>query len=328
MADEPLKFEYRISRETGFLFAGASLLLTFAAIGTALSGRLGFSRWEWVSQSTIVALYGVGAVVVARWSLRGFFADHLKRQYVELTEDCIKVPRPLSLGRITESVVPLDRVTKMLCSRGRHAGRLTLWHAKTRTAIAQEFLRKQDEFDVLRISLTERLEGRGVPVKTQEFRLDWPQFSLRFLFLVTTIVAAVLGVMVYAGVSFTLNKFLIVMSVAAVYACAFTAFFFGRWWLKALVVGFVLGFLCEFFALSRFLESTSSGWALPGGGPLVYPITSLLWQDVLPYHMGQLGTRHMVLAIMAGPTLSGVLLALMTLAVGAGVRRFARRYRA
>jgi len=32
----------------------------------------------------------------------------------------------------------------------------------------------------------------------------------------------------------------------------------------------------------RVLDSGTNGVALPGGGPLVYPITSLLWQDALP----------------------------------------------
>jgi len=49
MADEPLKFEYRVPRALGYLLAGGSLYFAALAIGLALSEPYGFYRWEWFS---------------------------------------------------------------------------------------------------------------------------------------------------------------------------------------------------------------------------------------------------------------------------------------
>ncbi len=103
MADGPLKFEYRISREASFYLAFGSLILAISAIWAALTEPYGLSRWEWVSQSIQVLLYGAGSVVLARWSLRGFLANKRKTVYVELTKDQLKVPWLFSVGSITDT---------------------------------------------------------------------------------------------------------------------------------------------------------------------------------------------------------------------------------
>ncbi|NLS95161.1 MAG: hypothetical protein GXX96_23645 [Planctomycetaceae bacterium] len=320
MADVPLKYEYRIPRALGYLNAGGSLYLAGLAIGWALSEPYGFYRWEWVSQATGVLLFGCGSFWLARRSLYLLSANRREPRYVELTGDTLKVPEIHILGRITEVLVPLDQVTRMRCRRIGDSESLHLWYAKTSTGIAGECLARPQEFKTLRTALTERLQTRGVPIEEREFRFSRPQFSLRFLFLVTTAVALVFGLLAYAGAPLGFEGSVFLLLLISFEITVITALTSGRWWMKALAVGFIAGFILEVCVVYHVMDSATNGMALPGGGPLVYPITSLLWQDVLP--------DHGLLAMLAGPALSGLLFGLLTLGVVAVVKRQLRKRKA
>lgn len=326
MADARLKFEYRIPRALGYLLAGGSLYFTGLAIGLALSEPYGFYRWEWISQSLGVLLFGCASFWLARRSLYVLSANRREPRYVELADDTLKVPEVFILGRITEAIVPLDQVTKMRCWRIGDSESLRLWYAKKWTGIAGECLARPQEFQALRAALTERLQTRGVPIEEREFRFSRPQFSLRFLFLVTTAVALVFGLLAYLGSPLSIGRALCLLLLISVEIAAITVLIFGRWWMRTLLVGFIAGFVCEFYAVCRVLDSGINGVALPGGGPLVYPITSLLWQASFPppVHAGWL----IFLTMISGPLLSGVLVSFLALGVVAAVRRQLRQRKA
>ncbi len=315
MADEPLKFEYRIPLALGYILAGGSLYSAGLAIGLALSEPYGFYRWEWISQSAGVLLFGSGSFWFAQRSLRVLLAIRREPRYVELTGETLKVPEILILGRIAETLVPLDQVTKMRYWRIGNSESLRLWYAKKRTGIGGECLLGRGQFQALRLALTERLESRGVPIEQREFSFSRPQFSLRFLFLVTTAAAVLLGLLAYVGAPLGIEGSVFLLLLISFEFVAGGVLFFGRWWMRTLLVGSIAGFIWEFYAVCRVLNSGTDGVALPGGGPLVYPITSLLWQDAIPK-----GSRFTFLAMLAGPALSGVLIGLLALGVVAVVR--------
>ena len=240
-----------------------------------------------------------------------------------MTADTLKVPRLSRLGPINETIVPLEHVTKMRYSRVSNAQSLYLWHAVRGTGISGEFLAGPEQFQALRAALTERLQARGAPIEEREFRFSRPQFSLRFLFLVTTAVALVFGLLAYGGAPLGLEGSVSLLLLISFEIAAMTALIFGRWWMRTLVVGFIAGFIWEFYAVYRVLDSGTNGVASPGGGPLVYPITSLLWQDAFPP-----GDRFTFLALLAGPALSGLLFSLLALGAVAVVRRQLRKRKA
>jgi hypothetical protein len=323
MADEPLKFEYRVPRSLGYLLAGGSLYFAVLAVGLALSEPYGFYRWEWISQSAGVLLLGCGSIWLARRSLHVLSANKREPRHVELSHDTLKMPEVFIVERIAETLVPLDQVTKMRYWRIGNSESLRLWYAKKSTGIAGECLVGPEQFQALRAALTERLQARGVPIEEREFRFSRPQFSLRFLFLVTTAVALVFGLLAYGGAPLGLGRSVSLLLLISFEIAAITALIFGRWWMRTLVVGFIAGFIWEFYAVYRVLDSGTNGVALPGGGPLVYPITSLLWQDAIPP-----GDRFTFLALLAGPALSGLLFSLLTLGAVAVVRRQLRKRKA
>lgn len=319
MADEALKFEYRISQEASFFLGFGSLIGAILAIFVVFSEPSGFSRWEWVSQYTMALLYLAGSIVLARWSLRGFQAKQRAPVHVELTDDYLRVPRLFGVRSITELTVPLEQVAKMLDSKVGSAGSFTVWHAKTSTWITEAFFPGHEDYEALRATLTERLEARGVPIEQREFRFSRPQFSLKFLFLITTIVAALSGILAPFGI----EVILLLMLLLSIQVGAVIALVFGRWWMRAFIVGFLAGVLFEWCAMFNLIDAGSSGLALPGG-PLVYPITSLLWQGVPPFHISK---PWFLLAMMAGPALSGMLFGLLAIGVWGCARKQFRKHR-
>lgn len=315
MANEPLKFEYRIPRVLGYLLAGGSLLLASTAVGLAWSNPFSLSRWGWVTQSVNVLICTPGAFLLARWSIRALLANTKEPTCVQLTADTLKVPRLSSFGPITETIVPLNQVTKMRYSRVGNAQSLYVWHAGRGTGISGEFLAGAEEFQALQAALTERLQTRDVPIEEREFRFSRPQFSLRFLLLATTLVSVGLGLIAWAGIPFQWSM-LVAFGIWLVCQIGIVGLLFGNGWLRAFLAGAFAGILGEVAAI--ILTSPVGPFAalaVDGIGP-VYPFTALLSGPPTSYDH-----TRMVWATVGGPLLSGLLFGGLTVAVVAVVAR-------
>jgi len=332
MADEPLKFEYRISRETGIYFAFGSLILaavaTAVAIFTTLSDSPSHSRWEWAPEAVCFLVCAVGSVVLARWSIRAFSAGRRLQRHVMLMKDRIVVPSLLGVFQVSDQPVKFEHLTNVVCVESRGNCEIYVLGKQLQVTLYLGMFTSREEFDAFQVALLQKLEAHGVPVTHREPWFSRPQFSLRFLLLVTTLVAAGLGSLAAFGVSFDLEFFLLPMLLIIFFA-GFVAAKYGPWWVRALVFGFAGGIGCECFALLVLLQTWSSGLAMPGGGPLVYPFSSLLWQDMPLFRTAQLANSTLMLKVMlmAGPAFSGLFFALLTIGVLAWARKRRRKSR-
>lgn len=320
MSDEPLKFEYRISRGTGFLLAGGSLLVAGAAIWMALSNPFALSRWGWVSQYTRVLLYAAGSVVLARWSLRGLLADKQGNFYVVLTESEFRVPWLFGIGSVTETVIPLEHVTFMVDSRIGSAESVSVGQGKKGPTVAKRFFANCEEFETLRAALTEKLESRDVPIKRQEFRFSRPQFSLRFLLLLTLFVSIVLGFIASTKMSMA-----VLAAIAAPWVVMYAgvlSFLFGARWTRVFFVGVLLGICVEVAALALF--GTLGVFSAPtiDGIGTIYPLT-----EALAGPPGDYSTTRIVWSFTGGPLLSGLVFGGLAVVVWAVVRWPGRKRR-
>jgi len=85
-----------------------------------------------------------------------------------------------------------------------------------------------------------------VPIEERVFSFSRPQFSLRFLFLVTTAAAVLLGLLTYIGAPLGIGGALFLLLSISFNILVLVVFFFGRWWMRTLMVGFIAGFIWEF----------------------------------------------------------------------------------
>jgi len=172
MSDEPLRFEYRISRADGFFFAGGSVFGAVMALWMVASHPPNVGRGEWVVDLAFALLIAAAAVLIALYSLVVLMTSMRKPTCVELTKDSLKVPGLFSVGRITKTFVPLDRVTKMLVSRIRALESLSVWYGTKRAGISNRFFVCREDFETMRVAERDGYFG--------EWR--WENASLRSLF--------------------------------------------------------------------------------------------------------------------------------------------------
>ena len=130
-----------------------------------------------------------------------------------------------------------------------HERRIKIVFAGGRFLVNSTILPRKEDFDELLSELTRRLEPFGMDVETNEFSLRRPQFSLRFMFVITTIVAVGLGIRMYLEPEFSPADLFLLSTVPAVALAYVWLIFFANWTARIFVVGFALGGLLEVCAL-------------------------------------------------------------------------------
>ena len=299
MADEPIKFEYRVPRVMVWLYGLGSLLCVGSAIWTALPEPWYVSEWERFARIGWVLLHAAAALLLAKWSAKTSRLLPRGPFFLELTDDCIKIPFHFAVGPIAETIVRFEQVTRIRHVQFSSRQRLVIWYEKQHVEIPAGLLADSEDFDTLRATLTSRLEAHGVTTEEWAFRFSRPQFSLRLLFLLTTVLAVILGIAALAGIQFHWTMLVPLAFFFAAQAGAL-GLLFGPPWLRALVLGAALGCLAEVLALVA-----SAIWDLApiAGGRRLYPFTFLFWPDSTT----TLSNTRIGLAVAGGVVVSAML---------------------
>ena len=312
MADEPLKFEYRVPRVMIWLFGLGALFCVGGAIGTATSEPGYVSELEMPVRIAGALLYSAAAFLLARWTIQTFRLLRQGPLWLELTDDCVKIPFHFVMKSIGGTTVRFQKVTRIRHVQFSSRQRLVIWCEKQHVEIPAGLLANSEDFDTLRAALTSRLEAHGVAMEERAFRFSRPQFSLRILFLITTVLALVLGAVAFAGIPFDWSM-LVAIALLLVYQAGILGLFCGPPWMRVLVLGAALGCLAEGLAL------VALG---PTGLGRFYPFTRLFWPDSFtasyPNRIG--------LAVVGGVGVSAILFGVLALAVWAWAKkRLAKR---
>lgn len=307
MSDEPLRFEYRISQ-------GASLFLAFhAAILAALA------VWDLFDIGyASTAVFGTGSIVLARWSLRGFLTSRRSPWYVQLEDDRIVIPSLFGILRVSARTVRFEQLTSVLYWKCTDHFKITLRGKGVSVEVLTGMFIGRKEFDSFLAALTHRLEAHEVPIERREVRFSRPQFSLQHLLLVTTLVAAGLGLLAYLDMQEMLLPALAVIG----FSVAMDVMAYGPWWMRALQLGIVIGVVVEIAALLLMVDWIFLVAPAIGGAGGLYPFTRLFWPDSPLANFGGLGFG---LSALSGMLVSGVVFSGLAVAVAAVMRRRGRK---
>ncbi len=225
-------------------------IVALAVLGT-ISTALGFHRvvagYPFIvalaTQLSIWALLVIGLIMLA---LAGWVAvDRLRcRRVVEVSETAITVPRSRwSARRVT---VPLEDLSAVWTTEWMGTRRLHLDWAERRFVVAAAMLPSPDQFDRLVSLLRSRLGPLGVPVEIapppRRFR---PQFSVAWMLVAVTVVAAALGVHSYVNGRISWDAAVEVAFALVITLLVPWLVLAAPWHARVFAVGFVAGYWVE-----------------------------------------------------------------------------------
>ena len=307
MSDEPLRFEYRISRSAGLSLAFHSALLAALAI------------WDpFDADYASAAVFGAGSMVLARWSLRGFLTSRHSPWHLQLMDDRIVVPSLFAILRVSDRVLRFEQLTSVLYWKCTDHFKITLRGKATAVEVFPGMFASREQFDSFLATLTGRLETCGVPIERREVRFTRPQFSLQHLLLATTLVAAVLGFLMY----FEMQEVLLPALAMIGFAIAMDGMAYGPWWMRAFRLGVIIGLIAEIVSLLVMTNWMFLVAPAIGGKGGFYPFTRLFWPNSPLANLGRLG---FVLSVLSGLLVSTVVFGGLAVAVSAVMRKRGRR---
>ncbi len=309
MSDEPLTFEYRISRKSSFSLA----------FGSALVGAVAALWFFWSDRGSAV-LHGAGAIVLARWSLRGFQSSRHWPWRVQLMEDRIVVPSVFAILRVSDRTVKFEDLTSARFWKCTDHRKIALRGKGVEVDVQPGLFTRADDFETFQTALTQRLEAHGVPIKRREFRFSRPQFSLLHLLILTTAVAGGFSLLAFLEIPLTLELLPFLAIIA--FWIAMEAIPYGPWWMRAFGLGVLLGGIVEIAALMLLMDWTFLMAPAVGGTGGLYPLTRLFWPDSPLANQGGTG---FILSVMSGMLVSGILFGGVAVGVSAAIRKRARR---
>jgi hypothetical protein len=309
MSDEALTFEYRISRKSSFALAFYSACLIVVAVLCFFWFDHGFA-----------VLHGAGAIVLARWSARGFWASRHWPWHVRLMEDRIVVPSVFAVLRVSNRTVKFEKLTSVLFWKCTDHRRIALRGKGMEVDVQPGLFASDEDFETFQSALTQRLEAHGVPIERREFRFSRPQFSLLHLLLLTTVVAVGFSLLAFLEIPLTVGllPFLTIIG----FWIVMDAIPYGPWWMRAFGLGVLLGSIAEIAALMLLMDWRFLVAPAVGGTGGLYPFTRLFWpESPLANH----GSAGLILSVMSGLLVSGILFGGVAVGVSAAFRRRARR---
>ena len=214
--------------------------------------------------------------------------------------------------------VPYSDMTKLRRTVFGQVKGISIVHAGGRLGIGPDMLRRKEDFDELFDELVRRLRSFDAEVETREYLWYRPRFSLRFMLVVTAVVAAVLGLRRWLDPEFHLSDLVVLGIMSLLLLIELWLIFLARWSARIFAIGFVLGMLLEIQ-----LVCISWGGTIPQG-----PYSSTMICEQLSMTPGSsLQSYSYGWLVLAGMTISGIVGGAAFLLVWHAVKRVVRRRR-
>ncbi len=215
--------------------------------------------------------------------------------------------------------VPYAEITKVRYVAFGKYDRVAVFHAGGRFKIDPSMFRRKEDFAEFLDGLFRRLESSDVEVEVREYLSRRPQFSLRFTFVITTLVAAGLGLRMYVAPDFGLSDLIVIPGFAIVLLIYGWLIFFAGWTARIFALGFVLGGILEFYAVCLVTKGTMSQ----------VPCSFNLICHLVPrVHTGSIEVYYTLCIFLGAMTTSGVLAGTASMLIWMLARRMIRAKRA
>ena len=266
------------------------------------------------TRAAYTCLYAVIGILVAVGAIR-LVAELIQRWgKISCTDTALFLPsHPRGLSRKTMSV-PYAGMTKLRRTVVGQMRHISVVHAGGRIGINAGMLPRKEDLDELFDELVRRLEPFDVEVETREYLWYRPQFSLRFMLVVTAVVAAVLGFMRWLDPEFHLSDLVLVLGCTLCVLWGWLYSFASRS-TRIFAIGFMLGVLLELQ-----LVALSLGGTIPQG-----PYSStMICQQIFAAPGDLFWHEHFHWLLLGGATISGILGGTALLLVWLAVRRVFR----
>jgi len=218
-----------------------------------------------------VALWGAAMWAAVRW-LR-----HPKN--ISVSERAVSLCRSrLSPSHVS---VPWESITALRTAEIDDHRQIELVWLDGSAVVSNSMLRDPEAFDALSALLSQRLARLGVPVENctaaERSRRRRPQFTIAWMMMAVTFIAAVLGMYSFVYGSYSWEVLLhLGITLAIVLGVPWLVVYAPRA-ARVFAIGFAVGFWVEWVAI---LTCGSLGWiaSLPIGSGGWYPLTALLWR--------------------------------------------------
>ena len=198
----------------------------------------------------VAARIGILCLCEAEAVLFGFMAIRLttrrvgRRQRLVFTDTAIIITDGPHLWSRKPKSVPYADVRKARHTTIGQMRTIKIAFAGGPFRINPHLLPRKTDFDELLSELTRRLKQFGMEVETREYSLRRPQFSLRFMFVITAVVAAGLGLCRCLDPDFHLHDLVTVLC-CTLWILLTSLIVFGNWSARIFALGFALGMILE-----------------------------------------------------------------------------------
>ena len=310
MCNADREFEIRFPWFAIGLFAYLSVGACFAGIVVAfgLDPDLRFS--------SVAARIGISCLAEAEAVLFGYPAIRWtiqrvqRRQRLVFTDTAIIITDGIRLWSRNPKSVPYADLKKARYTTIGQMRTIKIVFAGGSFHIGAPMLPQKTDFDELLSELTRRLEQSGMEVETREFLWYRPQFSLRFMLIVTAVVAVLLGLRRWMDPEFHLRDWALVLF--CIYWILLNwLILFGNWSARIFAIGFALG-----MGLEWHLVFLSLGGRIPQGP---YSSTMICKQMLMiPGNLFQYD--HFWWLFLGGMMISGIVVGAASLLAWRGVK--------
>jgi len=227
------------------VFATYSLGLCIWGMAVLFGAAPGYTFSSIAARVGYSCLFEVLAVLFGFMAIRFTPRGVQRRERLVFTDTDIVLSEGMSSGSKKTKSVRYADVKEARYTKFGNMRMITVSYAGERFCISPDSLPREEDLDDLLDELRSRLEPFDVEVETREYLWYRPQFSLRFMLVVTALVAAGLGLRRYMDPDFHLSDLVMVVGGALWILTSIWLIFFANSPARIFTVGFVLGMLLE-----------------------------------------------------------------------------------